>query len=653
METYSQSKSKENGESQVALFMDFENLAISAEESFGRLKTGVFIQTSEQFGRCITKRAYGDWTRFSKYGQDLLEYAIEAIQLFHYGGFNDKNAADIQMVADILEMLFTHPEIEVYILATGDSDFSAVARKLRSYGKHVIGIGLRQATSEVLVNACDQFLIYDVIVEPATRTQSYSVEQARQLLLNTMLEMTRQTGNKQILAATLKSLMLQKDHTFSEVKLGFSQFKDFLLEQKDMLEMGSRENQVVVSLNPNITEKVARDPSSEYRKALDRDGLILLDPYTRTDVLRDLFTVLKENPQHYTLLDAEAYLKAHYDSTNILRSRDEVHEAIKLIKYVDVVAPRPQSWELDTLSLIPELDQQSFIDRCESVYVAALVTRNLPINPELISKLLFGTADKQPRVTQLSNLARSKKTERAPAKKSQVLQLPARITNKPSLMLVWHDLEDFELDGEPTLERALQASEDGMRVRTSDFEQAKRYHLEAAKIIYLLLQKEAPGASLVDLEWQLSSYCATAAGAAFFRHNFPAAIEYYLAFFSIAVETEPVWEKVDRLVLPMLSFYFTIAANQEQVMLDVSPGHKHPAYIEVSILNSVNPRVQEHGKELARKLVEINPALLRKVIERLDAIISQANGQKLEEKRAQQILLEILQSSDAAAVRVG
>ena len=645
MEISNQSSNKENHDSLVALFMDFENLAISAEEAFGALKTEIFVRTAEQFGRCITKRAYGDWTRYGKYSQDLLQYAIETIQLFHYGGHNDKNAADIQMVADILEMLFTHPEVGTYILATGDSDFSAVARKLRAYGKHVIGIGLQQATSEVLVNACDQFLIYDAIVEPANRTQSYSLEQARQLLLSTMLVMTRQYEDRQILAAALKHSMLQKDPTFSEGKLGFSQFREFLVEQADMVGTSHRDNQVVVALNPRFSEKASSDPSAQYRKALDREGLLLLDPYTRTSVLRDFFLLLKDHPARYTLLDAEAYLKAHYDTSNILRSRDEVHEALKLVRFVDAVVPRPQSWELDALSVKQDLDQQTFIDLCESAYIATFVARNLSINPELVSKLLFGTADKQSRVTRLLALTKSKGTEKVRTEKSQTSPLPSWIANKPHLRPVWDELASYVLEGEPTLERALQASEEGMRVRTSDFEQAQRYHLEAAKIISLLLERESPGASLVDLEWQLSSYCAAAAGAAFFRHNFPLAIEYYLAFFSITIETEPVWEKVDRLVLPMLSFYFTIAANQEQVTLEVAPGRKHPAHIVTAVLNSGHPPVQENARALATKLAEINPALLRSVIERLDDIAAKANEPKLPEARARQVLSEILQAT--------
>lgn len=647
METTSLQVSKNNHENSVALFMDFENLAISAEEAFGRLKTEVFIRLAGQFGRCITKRAYGDWTRFGKYSQDLLENAIEAIQLFHYGGRNDKNAADIQMVADILEMLFTHPEVDVYMLATGDSDFSAVARKLRSYGKRVIGIGLKQATSEVLVNSCDQFLIYDAIVEPATRTQSYSLEQARQLLLNAMLSMTGQTGNKQILAAALKYLMLQKDPTFSEGKLGFSQFRDFLMEQDDMIEIASRENQVVVSLLPNIGEQVSRDPSLEYRRALDSEGLQLVDPYTRTSVLNDFYRLLKDNPNRYTLLEAETRLKMHYDASNILRTRDEVHEAIKLVRFVDVIMPRPQSWELDHLAIKAELEQQSFIDYCESAYIAAFVARNLPINIELISKLLFGTADKQSRVTQLVDRAKPQKTEAVPTKKAQSRRVPAWITSKPPLKPVWDELEAFELGGEATLERALLASEEGMKIRSSNFEQAKRHHLESAKIFHLLIERKFPGASLVDLQWQLSSICATAAGAAYYRHDYSVAIDYYLAFFSITIETEPVWEKLDRLVLPMLSFYFSVAASQEQLMLDLAPGQKHPAHVITAILNQPNPQVRDHGKELVRKLAQINPALVRKIIETLHTLTTHGNESRTAEVRTQQILSEILESTSA------
>lgn len=628
MQAYTQSKNDSPNGSQVALFIDFENVAISAEEAFGRLNLTIIIEAANQYGRCITRRAYGDWTRFGKYSQDLLQHSAEAIQLFHYGGMNDKNAADIQMVADILEMLFVHPDVDVYVLATGDSDFSAVARKLRSYGKKVIGIGLRGATSEVLVNTCDQFLIYDTIVEPKTRTQSYSLEQARQLLLDSMIELNRQYPDREILAASLKYLMLQKDPTFSEPKLGFSQFKDFLIELNDLVDVGSRDNQVVVSLRPSVVEKASKDPSIEYRRALDRDGLHLLDPYTRVDVLKDLHELLGTNPQRYTLESAAMHLKARYDSTNILRSRDEVNEAVKLVKFTTLIQPTPESWELDNLTIKPGVDQQTFIDICESVYVAALVNKNLPVNADLISKLLFGTVDKRARINQLLEFVKpTTPTSPSKSKQTKARPWPSRLIETPSLQSVLQEIESHPLSSkEVTLDSAAHAYEEGMRVRSTDFAEARNYYLKAVKIIYTLLEQNTPGVSTVDLELYLGSYCAGSAGAAFFRHDYPTALRYYQAFFAITLETEPVWDKLERLVQPMLSFYFTTAANQESIMLDASPGRQHPANIVNIVFNHPNENVQQRGVTLANELAQINPTMLRKIIQRLEAIVATTNG---------------------------
>jgi len=649
MSAFARAKNETSNGSQVALYIDFENVAISAQETFGRLDMTVLVQFANQFGRCVIRRAYGDWTRYGHtYSQDLLEHSTEAIQMFHFGGASDENAADIQMVADILEMLFIHPEVDVYVLATGDSDFSAVARKLRSYGKTVIGIGLRRATSEVLVNACDQFQVYDTIVEPKTRTQSYSIEQARQLRRDVMMDMTRQSGNDMVLAASLKNMMLQKDRTFSETHLGFSQFRDFLIEQNDLVGIDTRENQVVVKLLPTVAEKAAKDPTADYRRAIDRDGLHLLDPYTRVDVLQDFFQLIHANPSKYTLEGAAMHLKAHYDTTNILRSRDEVHEAVRLAKYTSLIVLTPQSWEMGTLSFQADLEQQAFVDACESVYIAALANKNLPIKDDLIAKLLFGTVDKRARVKQLYKLVQSQtRGESQKVKEVKSWQWPSRLAENLSLKKVLVEIEEYPLaESEVTLDRAMQANEEGMRVRSTDFEQARCFYLEAGKIMYLLLKQNAPGASTVDLEWFLGSYCASAAGAAFFRHDYPTALQYYQAFFVVAVETEPVWEKLDRLIQPMLSFYFTVAANLGQVTLEASPGRQHPAQIVAMIFTHENQDVQQRGADLARKLARINPTLLRKIIQRLEAITTDSDSAHPAEARTLQVLQEILEAGE-------
>jgi uncharacterized protein (TIGR00288 family) len=614
----------EGMQTQVALFIDFENIAISAEGAFGQCDLHVIVEAAQQWGRCVIKRAYGDWTRFDGYRHDLLEHSIEAIQMFRYGARDGKNAADIQMVADILENVFIHPAIDVFVLATGDSDFSAVARKLREYGKLVIGIGLRRATSEVLVKACDHFVLYDNLVEPETRTVVYGIEQGRQLLLDAMRRLARQSETGEVPSTQLKQAMLEQDPTFSEFTLGFPQFKSFLEAQSDLLETRVRKDMgtdLVVALRTAATAEPRADRTSQYRRALDTDGLRLLDPHTRTEVLKDLFHLLNERPGQFVLDGAISHLKAQYDATNILRSRDEVQEVAKLVKRADALEPRPQSWDSDRLALKPDLQLQVFVDRCESAYIATLLQQNLPIDADVLARMLFGTSDQRARVERLTKLAQDSLAEGATVPREAVgWEWPRSLRDSPELGIALQDLAACTIDEEPTLGRAAELNSQGLRIRTTDFERARVYFLKAARTIYDLLQQGAPGASLIDAEWYLASYCAATAGASFFRYDYAQASDYYLAFFSLARDTEPVWEKLQKLTRPMLSFFFTVAANEMGELLEVSPGRTHPARVAISVFNHPNPKVRQRWMALTENLARVNPAVLREVVQRLAAL---------------------------------
>jgi uncharacterized LabA/DUF88 family protein len=124
-------------EEHVAVYIDFENIAISAEEAYGRCDLDKVLEVAAKYGRCVVKKAYGDWTRFSRYRQELIEHAIDLTQLFRYGSYSKKNSADIVMAVDALETAITRQGINTFVLVTGDSDFSAVARKLREYGNNI------------------------------------------------------------------------------------------------------------------------------------------------------------------------------------------------------------------------------------------------------------------------------------------------------------------------------------------------------------------------------------------------------------------------------------------------------------------------------------------------------------------------------------
>lgn len=608
-------------ESQVAVFIDFENVAIAAEEVYGKCNLSVIMSAAERWGRCTIRRAYCDWTGFVQYQQDLIEHSVELTQLFRYSSRHRKNAADIQMVVDALETAFTHPEINSFVLVTGDSDFSAVARKLRAYGKLVIGIGLRRSTSEVLVKACDQFLIYDTLVEPDTRTAAHRLERARLLLLGALRTLLPQVEGNAVNGGQLKIMMLKMDSTFDESDLGYRQFRDFVEAQSDLIKVKVQDQVLLVTPKPSAKLEPSRGEMLEYRLVFSAAGLRLMDPYARTGILQDLFTLLSESPHIYTLDAAVAQLKAKYDDENVLRSREEVQDVVKLVKYADVFVSRPESWQLDPLSLKAGLSAQDFVDRCEGTYIVILIQKNMNIKPDLLALLIFGTQDQKTRVARLVELATDMCASKFGIERKERQDKEGwqcHFAGVPELQSMIKDLETAVLDEVPSLARAAELNDMGLRIRTTDFERARVYFLKAARMICDLIVAHVPGASLLDLEWYLASYSAASAGSYFFRFDYDLARMYYLAFFNLAKETEPVWEKVQRLIEPLTSFYFTIAANINNELLEFPPGRTHPARISIALYTHTNTAVRKAWLLLVRAMHAANPAVLRIVIQRLE-----------------------------------
>jgi uncharacterized protein (TIGR00288 family) len=618
---------KHSAESQVAVFIDFENLALSADEVYGKCDLGVIISTAEQWGRCTIRRAYSDWTSFSRYQQDLIENSIELTQLFRYKPRRRKNAADIQMVVDALETAFTHPEIDVFILVTGDSDFSAVVRKLRAYGKKVIGIGLRQSTSEALVKACDHFILYDTLVEPDTPSAAYRLERSRQLLLDALRTVLPQVKGDAVNGSQLKMMMLKLDPTFKESDLGYRRFRDFLDTQSDQVQVRLLDGVLWVSLKPSAVTEPIQEEISQCRMMLSTAGLRLTDPRTRTGVLQDMFTLLSEAPGAYTLDRAVIQLKAKYDAESVLRSREEVQEVAKLVKFTDVFDPAPPSWQLDPLTLKPGLQVQAFVDYCESAYLGMLIQKNVELKPDVLALLLFGTLDQRARVERLAALAEEVLATERPVEctvKATTGDWSHSLGEIPQLERVLRDLEEVALNEPPSPGRVAELNNEGLRVRVTDFEQARACFIKAARMACELMRAERPGASLMDLKWHLASYCAASAGKHYYRFEYDHAKTYYLAFFVLARETEPAWEKVRGLMEPMLSFYLSMAANVHGELLEHPPGRTHPARIAVALHKHTNPLVREQWLDQARELRGANSAALRMVIQRL-TLLEQAS----------------------------
>ena len=150
-------------EERLALFLDLENLAIGAREDLGGhvFEFGPIADALAERGRVVVRRAYADWVMFEDARRMLAQHQVELIEIPQRIGSTRKNAADIKMAVDAVELSFERDYITTFVLGTGDSDFTPLVHKLRELNRRVIGIGLRGSTSPLLAASCDEFLYYE------------------------------------------------------------------------------------------------------------------------------------------------------------------------------------------------------------------------------------------------------------------------------------------------------------------------------------------------------------------------------------------------------------------------------------------------------------------------------------------------------------
>jgi uncharacterized protein (TIGR00288 family) len=151
-------------EARLALFIDFENIALGLK---GRKSKNFdihrILERLLEKGRIIAKRAYADWTRYADFRAGLHEAAIELIEVPKRSQ-TGKNSADIRLVVDALDLCYTKEHLDTFVIVSGDSDFSPLVSKLRENNKHVIGVGVKDSTSDLLSANCDEFIFYDDLV---------------------------------------------------------------------------------------------------------------------------------------------------------------------------------------------------------------------------------------------------------------------------------------------------------------------------------------------------------------------------------------------------------------------------------------------------------------------------------------------------------
>lgn len=234
-------------EERIGLFIDYENLAIGARDDLGmEFDFKPIADALAERGRVVVRRAYADWSSFQKDRQMLADNQVELIEIPQRRGRVRKNAADIKMAVDAVELAFERDYVTAFVICTGDSDFTPLVQKLRELNKRVVGVGLKASTSAMLPPACDEFLFYEnlggvEITRPKKKTATKKAkkpdvaetrkpkasEDVAALITTTLAGLQRST-NGTVRSSSLKRALLRKDPTFSEAEHGFRAFGELL-----------------------------------------------------------------------------------------------------------------------------------------------------------------------------------------------------------------------------------------------------------------------------------------------------------------------------------------------------------------------------------------------------------------------------------------
>ncbi|MEP4884895.1 MAG: NYN domain-containing protein [Alphaproteobacteria bacterium] len=253
-----------DGDANLALFCDFENVALGVRDAkFPKFEIALVLERLLVKGSIVAKKAYCDWDRYKDFKATMHDAAFEMIEIPHTRQ-SGKNSADIHMVVDALDLCYTKEHIDTFVIISGDSDFSPLVSKLRENAKTVIGVGVKNSTSDLLMNNCDEFIFYDDLVrasdttksrkrrstkkpagdakpaqnmsastpEPATEKNGGSAGGAIELVMETAEALSAERGDP-VWGSMVKQTLKRRRPGFNESYYGFRAFADLLEEAED------------------------------------------------------------------------------------------------------------------------------------------------------------------------------------------------------------------------------------------------------------------------------------------------------------------------------------------------------------------------------------------------------------------------------------
>jgi uncharacterized protein (TIGR00288 family) len=259
----------------AALLIDFDNVTMGIRSDLGK-ELRSLLSSEIIKGKVAVQRAYADWRRYPQYIVPLSESSIDLIFAPAYGS-SKKNATDIRLAIDALELVFTRPEIGTFILLSGDSDFSSLVIKLKEYGKYVIGVGIRESSSDLLVQNCDEYYSYNALaglVKANDENEPQKKWDPWELVTESVGRMKK---NGDVMRSDrLKQVMQEIDASFDEKDLGMSKFSRFVQEaqNKGLVAVQKLENgQLEIDLPAGAPAPTQRaEAPAAGAEARDEDG---------------------------------------------------------------------------------------------------------------------------------------------------------------------------------------------------------------------------------------------------------------------------------------------------------------------------------------------------------------------------------------------
>jgi uncharacterized protein (TIGR00288 family) len=217
-------------EKNLALFIDFDNIALGLKSApITKIEIRLVIERLLEKGKVIIKKAYADWSSYPQYKNELHAAGIEMVEI-PKRQISGKNSADIRLAVDAMDLCYGKEHLDTFVIVSGDSDFSPLVSKLRENNKRVIGLGMRDSSSGLLIENCDEFIFYeDLGQESKISLESLPKAKAQvfRLLVSTVRALIRE--NKEIIYSSMvKDTIKRKQPSFSESSYGYSSFSDML-----------------------------------------------------------------------------------------------------------------------------------------------------------------------------------------------------------------------------------------------------------------------------------------------------------------------------------------------------------------------------------------------------------------------------------------